>query len=57
MLANDMFSSINEERRRQAQASAVLILDGFGSHDREPFREKWDRQNICLIFLIVQSSK
>jgi hypothetical protein len=57
MLVNDVFSFINEERRRQAQAPAVLILVRLGSHDSEAFREKWDRRNIYLIFLILQSSK
>jgi hypothetical protein len=57
MLENEVFSSLNEERRRQAQAPAVSILDHLGSHNREAFREKWDRWNIYLIFLILQSVK
>jgi hypothetical protein len=57
MLANDVFSSLNEERRRQAQAPAVSILDRLASHDREVFREKWDRWNIYLMFLILHSGK
>jgi hypothetical protein len=53
MLANGVFSSLNEERRRQAQVPVVSFLDHLGSHDREAFREKMDRRNICLIFLIL----
>jgi hypothetical protein len=40
MLANDVFSSLNEERRRHAQAPAISILDRLESHDCEAFREK-----------------
>jgi hypothetical protein len=57
MLANGLFSSFSEGRKRQAQAPAVSILDHLGSHDREAFRDKWDRRNIYLIFLILQSVK
>jgi hypothetical protein len=52
MLANDVFSSLNEKRRRQAQSPAGLIHDRLGSHDREAFREKRGRRNIYLTFLI-----
>jgi hypothetical protein len=40
MLADGVFSSLNEGRTRQAWARAILILDTLRSHDREAFRDK-----------------
>jgi hypothetical protein len=57
MLVNDMFSSINEKRSKQAQAPVFLILDRLGSYDSEALREKWDRRNIDLVFPTLQSNK
>jgi hypothetical protein len=47
MLANHVFSFIKEERRRKAEAPAVLIIDHLRSHQSEAFRDKWEsRENL-----------